>query len=206
MKLFKTDQDYLALERILAEAAGRVPTRILDYCIMPNHWHFVMWPRKDGELSAFFRWFTHTHAMRWRVAHKSVGYGPVYQGRFKSLPVQEDHHLLTLCRYVERNPVTAGLLKQAQQWRWGSLWVRETGTAEQRRLLAPWPIDRPRGWIQTVNTPLSEKELNHLAISLRRSRPYGDERWTQQAAGKLGLIHTMRGEGRPRIVQPEKEA
>ena len=119
----------------MVEAKQRVPIRILDYCVLSHDWHFVVWPEEDGELSAFFRWLAHTHAMRWRVSHRTVGFGPLYQGRFKSLPVQEDEHLLTLCRYVERNPVTAGMVTRAEQYRWGSLWVRQSGTAEQKALL-----------------------------------------------------------------------
>jgi REP element-mobilizing transposase RayT len=85
-RIFRTDADYLAMERVLAEALKRVPTRLLAYCQMPNHWHLVLWPREDGELSAFLNWLTLTHTQRWRHAHHTVGYGPVYQGRFKSFP------------------------------------------------------------------------------------------------------------------------
>jgi putative transposase len=112
MKMFRTDADFLAFERVLIEAHDRTGLPLLDYCIMSKHWHFVVLPGKDGELSAFFRWLTHTHAIRWRVAHRTVGYGHFYQGRFKSLLVEQEEHLLTLCRYVERNPVTAGLVKR----------------------------------------------------------------------------------------------
>ncbi len=105
--MFRRDGDFEALARVLAQAHERHPLRILSYCVMPSHWHFVVWPQRDGELSQFFRWLTHTHAMRWRVSHNTVGYGHLYQGRFKSFPVEEDEHLLTLCRYVERNPVAA---------------------------------------------------------------------------------------------------
>src|SRR5947209_773104 len=99
MKMFRRDADFLAFQNLIAEAVERHPLRILSYCIMGNHWHFVAWPRRDGELTAFFRWLTHTHAMRWRVAHHTVGYGHLYQGRFKSFPVQPAaEHLRAVCR------------------------------------------------------------------------------------------------------------
>ncbi len=83
------------------------------------------------------RWLSHTHAMRWHVAHRSVGRGDLYQGRFKSFPVQQDEHFLTVCRYVERNALTAGLVDRAEDWRFGSLWARlQTGTPAGT-LLAP---------------------------------------------------------------------
>ena len=125
MKIFNSDGDFQAFLRIVKEAQERVPMRILSYCIMSNHWHFVVWPKEDGELSAFFKWMTHTHVMRWRTAHQKVGLGPLYQGRFKSLPVKKDEDFLRVCRYVERNALTAGLVERAEDWRWGSLGERE---------------------------------------------------------------------------------
>ena len=98
---------------------------------------------EDGQVTDFFRRLAHTHAVRWRIAHRSVGYGHLYQGRFKSFPVQSDDHLLGLLRYVERSPVAAGLVERAQQWRWGSLWSRTRGPAEIKALLSPWPVERP---------------------------------------------------------------
>ncbi len=122
----------------------------------------------------------------------------MYQGRFKSLPVQEDGHLLTLCRYVERNPVTAEVVARAEEYRWGSLWVRRSGTAELKELLSPWPVDCPGNWLKTVNMPMTGKELERLETSMKRSRPFGDEAWTDRVVKKLGLEHTIRNEGRPK--------
>ena len=62
LRLFKKDEDYAAFEKVLLAAFERVPIRILAWCLMPNHWHFVLWPRKDGELTAFMRWLSLTHA------------------------------------------------------------------------------------------------------------------------------------------------
>src|SRR6058998_898085 len=128
MKMLRNDKDYAAFTALIGEALERHPMRILAYCVLSNHWHFVAWPRHDGELTAFFRWLTHTHAMRWRVAHHTVGYGHLYQGRFKSFPIETDPSVLTVCRYVERNALTAGLVKRAEDWQWSSLWARMHGT------------------------------------------------------------------------------
>jgi putative transposase len=168
---------------------------------MSNHWHFAVRPREDGQLSDFFRWLTHTHAMRWRVSHRTVGYGHLYQGRFKSFAVEQDEHLLTLCRYVERNALTAGAVKRAQDWRWGSLWVRARGNDRQRALLSDWPIERPRDWTKHVNAPLTRKELAAIELSLKRGRPLGTDKWVQQSVRRLKLEHTIRDEGRPRKRQ-----
>src|SRR5260370_32063674 len=113
LPLFQKDGDYAAFERVLAEAMQKNPIRLLGYCLMPNHWHFVLWPQRDGQLTAFLRWLTHTHTQRWHAHYHSAGTGHLYQGRFKSFPVQEDEHLYTVLRYVERNPVRAGVVRRA---------------------------------------------------------------------------------------------
>ena len=112
LPLFRKEADYAAFERIMIEAHALHPTRILAWCLMRNHWHFVLWPREEGEVTAFLRWLAHTHAMRWHVAHGTVGRGHLYQGRFKSFPVQEDGHVLTVCRYVERNALSARVVRR----------------------------------------------------------------------------------------------
>jgi putative transposase len=198
MKMFRRDRDFQAFERIIQEAHQRHPIRILSYCILSNHWHFVVWPQEDDQVTNFFRWLTHTHAMRWRVSHHTVGYGHLYQGRFKSFPVQTDAHLLMLCRYVERNPLAAGLIESAQRWRWGALWVRTRGEAWQKSLLSDWPVDRPRDWPQRVNDPLTPNEFDAVRTSLKRGRPLGQPSWTQRIASRLDLNHTLRSEGRPK--------
>jgi putative transposase len=204
MHMFRRDADYDAFQRIMLDAYQRHPIRILSYCVLASHWHFVVWPRKDGQLTDFFRWLTHTHAMRWRVSHHTVGYGHLYQGRFKSFPIQRDDHLLTACRYVERNPLTAGLVSRIEEWRWSSLWVRLRGDEKLRSILADPPLPFPADWIERVNRPLTRKELDRFEASLKRGRPFGNERWTSQTAARLGLQHTIRPEGRPR-KKPKEE-
>jgi putative transposase len=94
--IFHKHADYAAFERVLRQAKDNVPTRLLAYCLMPNHFHLVLWPYQDGELSGFLHWLTLTHTMRWHAHYHSSGSGPLYQGRFKSFPIQEDEHLTTV--------------------------------------------------------------------------------------------------------------
>jgi len=200
LPLFRKEEDYAAFERVLLEAYGRQPTRILAWCLMRNHWHFVVWPKRDGELTAFVRWLSHTHAMRWHVAHGTVGRGHLYQGRFKSFPVQTDAHFLTVCRYVERNALKAGVVPRAEAWRWGSLWVRRQAGKELKALLSDWPVDRPRNWLKLVNEPMPAEETGLLRTCITRNGPFGDEDWQRRTAAKLGLLHTLRPEGRPKTT------
>ena len=139
LPLFRKEADYAAFERVMLEAHKRHPTRILAWCLRRNHWHFVIWPRADGELTAFLRWLTHSHVMRWHVAHGTVGYGSLYQGLFNSFSVKRDEHFLTVCRYVERNAMTAGVIDRAEAWRWGSLWARRGHDDRLKAMLSAWP-------------------------------------------------------------------
>jgi len=198
IRLFRQDSDFAAFERIMIEAHRRVGLRLCAWCVMGNHWHFVAWPRQDGELSAFFRWLTHTHAMRWRVAHHSVGLGPLYQGRFKSFPIEADEAFLLVCRYVERNALSAGIVRRAEDWRYSSLWARTHGSAELRRIMCDWPVERPRNWTAQVNAALTPREIERVRTSIARSRPLGGAAWVQRTVKRLGLEHTIRSEGRPR--------
>ena len=201
MVMFRRDSDFEASERIMQEAHELHPIRILSYCLMSNHWHFVVWPERDGEVTDFFRWLTHTHAMRWRVSHHTVGYGHLYQGRFKSFPVARDAHLLSVCRYVERNALKAKLVERAEQWQWSSLWVRRHGTQQQKSILSAWPVERGRDWTELVNREPGEAELKAIQTSEQRGRPLGSAAWTARTVAELGLVHTVRSEGRPAKVQ-----
>src|SRR5688572_2427978 len=197
MTLFEKPADYEAFERVLDEAHLRVPLRILDYTVMPNHWHFVVWPEADTAVSEFFQWLTVTHSMRWHAHYHTSGSGHLYQGRFKSFPIQGDEHLLTVLRYVERNPVRANLARRVEDWRWGSAWRRQQG-GDGAGMLAAWPIDRPRNWLQRVNRAQSESEVAAMRRCVQRGTPYGSDLWIKRSATRLGLHSTLRPRGRPK--------
>jgi putative transposase len=201
LPLFRREADFEAFERIMIEAQQRHPIRIVAWCLMRNHWHFLLWPREEGEVTAFLRWLAHTHAMRWHVAHGTVGRGHLYQGRFKSFPIQEDEHFLTACRYVERNALTAGVVDRAEAWRWGSLWARRRGNAALKAILSDWPMERRSNWVRLVNEPMTEKEVESLRTCMARNRPYGNEAWQNERAKQMGLSHTLRSEGRPKVIR-----
>jgi REP-associated tyrosine transposase len=198
MTIFEDDGDYEAYEEVLSQAVERTQTRLLAYCVMPNHWHLVVWPREDGELSRFVGWLTLTHTQRWHAHRQSAGSGHVYQGRFKSFPIQEDEHLYSVARYVERNAMRAKLTRRAEQWRWGSLYRWLRGAADDRKLLAPWPLPRRTGWAEFVNAPQTDGELKAARQSVQRGNPFGDESWSEQTVQRLGLESTLRPRGRPK--------
>src|SRR5688572_12439974 len=200
LRLFKKEADFLAFEQVLAEAFERVPLRILGYTVMGNHWHFVVWPRKgqDDEVSEFFRWLTVTHSLRWHAHHKTIGMGHVYQGRFKSFPIEQDEHLTAVLRYVERNPLRARLVRSADAWRWGSMYRRVHGSTEERAILADSPVPLGSKWLEHVNRAQTTAELAEIRQSVVRGRPYGDADWQRKTAARMGLEHSFRPRGRPK--------
>jgi putative transposase len=198
LPLFEKPADYAAFEKILAEAHAQTKMRITAYCLMPNHWHLLLWPRKDGELSEVLRWITVTHTQRWHAHHHTAGTGPVYQGRFKSFPVQTDAHFLTVARYVERNARRAHLVSRAEDWPWSSLWRRAQTDPKFVSWLSDWPIDRPRDWVRRVNRAETAAELETLRVSVQRGRPFGEDAWVGRMAKRFGMESTLRPRGRPK--------
>ena len=203
--VFRKDGDFAAFERILSEGLDRYDVEMYAYQIMPNHWHFLLRPGQDGEMGRLLRWVTATHTMRYHAHYATSGQGHVYQGRFKSFPIQDDGHFLVACRYVERNALRAGLVDRAEDWRWGSLWRRIQQTAPEPKLLSACPVRRPENWVAHVNKPLTEKEIQAVRLCANRGRPLGDAAWIELTARKLGLESTLRSPGRPKKAIPLKK-
>ena len=196
LRIFRKDADFLAFEQILAEGIERVGMRICGYCVMGNHWHLLLWPRNDGDLSEFMHWVTLTHTQRWHRAHGAVGTGHLYQGRFKSFPVQDDSHYLTVLRYIEANPLRAGLVEDASDWLWGSFAVRRG--VESLFELSEGPLELPRNWSNLVQRSLAQPQVERIKTSINGGAPLGEPGWTQRTAAIMKLESTLRPRGRPR--------
>lgn len=196
--IFEGDQDYQLFEHTLEEAAERYDMRLLSYCLMPNHWHLVPYPKKDGDLARFMGWLTNTHTRRWHTEKDTIGQGHLYQGRYKSFLCQDDSHFLTLVRYVERNPRRANLVKKAENWRWSSAWRREHGTAKQKKLLTTWPVSQPSDYSVWLNQAQSEDEEEAIKRSIMKGNPYGGDRWMDSVVRRFRLEQTLRRAGRPK--------
>ena len=196
MQLFHKDGDFAAFEDVLAEGLSRYPVELLTYCLMGNHWHLVMRPGTPDGLARFMGWVGVTHVRRHHAHYRTTGGGHLYQGRFKSFPVQDDAHFLAVCRYVEANACRAGLVADAEEWMWSGLHARRFGS--KPFVLSDWPVDRPRNWQRRVNMTMSDASLESLRTSVNRGRPWGDPAWVEDAARRLGLQFTLRNTGRPR--------
>lgn len=200
LQIFETDRDYQAFETVLIEAKEKYPMRVLAYCLMPNHWHLVLYPERDGQIVPFMQWLSMTHTQRWHAAHHTAGSGHLYQGRYKSFPVQTDEHFLQLVQYVERNAKRAKLVERAENWPWSSLYRRESGIDTKVKLLSSWPVEPDTDYVRWVNTAQPKEEVESIRMSIIRGQPYGQLEWSATMAERFGLQSTFRGKGRPRKV------
>ncbi|MBI1917920.1 MAG: transposase [Planctomycetes bacterium] len=192
--VFHKDGDYAAFVKALADVCREVPLRPLAYCLMPNHFHLVLWPKGDTDLGRGMQWLLTTHVRRYHEHYHSSGH--VWQGRFKAFPLEQDEHLLTVLRYVERNPLRAGLVKRAEDWPWSSLHGRAAGVPKAFLSLGPMPL--PKDWLGFVNAALTDAELDRLRRSVARGTPFGADCWVRETAARLGLEASLRPRGRPR--------
>jgi putative transposase len=192
--VFHQAGDYAAFLDLIAAADKRLPIRILSYALLPNHFHLVLWPHEDGDLSRWMQWLLTSHVRRYHRHYQGTGH--IWQGRFKAFPIERDEHLLAVLRYVERNPLRAGLVERAEDWPWSSIAWRTKGM--RPRMLSKWPIPCPSNWLEHVNSAQSPAELVSLRKSVARGTPFGCEEWVERTASKLGLESTLRERGRPR--------
>ena len=198
VQIFDNDEDYKLFENILEEARERFSVKILAYCIMPNHFHLVLYPENEGDLSSFMGWITNTHTRRWHTQKGTVGQGHLYQGRYKSFICQDDNHFITLVKYVEQNALKAKLVKKAEDWKWSSAWRRENGTIKQKKLLSPWPVSKPKDYLSWLNTILQKEKEETIEKTIIKSNPYGQDYWVSKTVNNFGLEQTLRRVGRPK--------
>ena len=196
--IFTTPKDYAHFESLLLEAAELIGMRLLAYAIMPNHWHLVLYPKQDGDMNKFMHWLTTTHVRQRRAMTKSIGHGHLYQGTYKSFPIEEDQHCTTVIRYVEQNPLRAKLVKRAEEWKWGSLARRLRGGKEDKKLLSALPVRLPAHYLASVNTIFKKDDLEHIRHAIKKNAPYGKEKWVEEMVEAHDMLSTQRDGGRPR--------
>lgn len=199
LKIFKKAADFAAFEEILAQGQERFGMRICGYCIMGNHWHLLLWPENDGDLSAFMKWITVTHTNRYHAAHGTTGMGHIYKGRYKSFPVQGDASYLKVLRYIENNPLRAKLVTDAIDWQWSSCSTHaRVAQSDKPMKICKGPRPISRNWQELVNQPLTETDMDQLANAIKRGCPFGETNWTIKTATELELQPTLNPIGRPK--------
>jgi putative transposase len=191
--VFHAEGDYQAFIDLLRHASDRIPMRVLAYCLMPNHFLLALWPSHEGHLSRWMQWLLTTHVRRYHRWHNSSGH--IWQGRFKAFPIEQDEHLLTVLRYIELNPVRANLVARAEDWRWSS--ARTWRESVRGPHVETGPVARPQPWLDWVNEPMEETEVQRIRQCVNRGAPFGSATWTAVTAALLGLDASLRPIGRP---------
>jgi putative transposase len=192
--VFHKRLDYEAFLDLMAMAKERCPLKLFAYCLMPNHFHFVASPSDGDTLSSWMQWLMTTHVRRYNRHYERSGH--LWQGRFKSFPVQDDDHLLVLMRYVEGNPVRSGLVLTASDWKWSS--HGENTGALSRHLTDEAPRVLPENWTRYVDTPWTSKTLEDVRQCVNRQAPFGANGWRTEISRKFNLESTIRPKGRPK--------
>ncbi len=192
--IFHNDNDYRVFIKIMKEAKKKYPIKIFSYCLMPNHFHFVLMPIQAEALSKFMQWLMTSYVRRYHSFYQTSGH--IWQGRFKSFSIQEDVYLFNVLRYIESNPVRVGLVKSAREWPWSS--HLELINKKNFFLIDDLPLKLPCDWAQFVDNPIVEKETTELLGCIKRCSPYGAPEWKSKISKELGLESTLRPIGRPR--------
>jgi len=195
--IFHKAADYQHFEELIEEAVERIGMRVLAYVLMPNHWHLLLYPREDGDVSKFMQWLTLTHTQQYHAKTRTIGYGHLYQGRYKSFIVERDSYFLAVLKYIERNPVRGKISKTVEGWRWGSGYRRLDGTDKERKLIIQSPVSLPPRYRRWVNTAESPKELEMIRNSVNKGTPLGTMEWVRRMVERFELGLTMRKPGRP---------
>lgn len=179
--LFASPDDFGQFIGLLAWAKAQCPVRVIAYCVMPNHWHLVLWPERSNAMAAFLHRLCTTHSIRWRKSTDTVGEGHVYQHRYHAFLIESETYYFRALRYVEANPLRAGLVRSAAEWPWSSL--AERGGPD-RGILDPGPFPLPANWLDQVNASLSPEEIEDFHRRLRKraiSAPSRERRSAQTA-------------------------
>jgi putative transposase len=180
-RIFQSSQDYIDLLGALRRAGSHTGVRLHAFCLMPNHWHLVLWPDSGASISAYVQIAMNTHIRKLQARHGTSGTGHVYQGRHKNVAILTERHFCTAVRYVEANALAAALVQRAEEWPWSSLSQAEACSS----LIAPWPVPRPANWIELVNKVPSKSCLKEM---VRFARKAGREKTlTFQGAGVLSI-------------------
>ncbi len=163
--LFERARDYEDFLRMVIWAKAQCAARILAYCLMANHWHFVFWVQQQGDVSRFLHRLTTTHAKSWRRRTRTIGCGHVYQDRFHDSKIFSERYYYNVMRYVEQNAFRAGLVHASRDWQWSSLRER---LGDDRRIIEDGPVALPMGWPDLVDQHLPGADLQEIRSALQR--------------------------------------
>ncbi|MBT0653100.1 REP-associated tyrosine transposase [Geomobilimonas luticola] len=163
-RVFQKDGDYQVFLLLLGQMKSEFGIDLFSYCLMPNHFHLLVKVQNGESLSRGMQWFMTTHVRRYHRHYRTSGH--LWQGRYKNFAIQDDDHFLTVARYVEGNPVRAGLVETAADWVWSS--HRGRCGIDTDSLIAPLPVHYAGNWTEFVDTPMTGIELAKVRKKIER--------------------------------------
>jgi putative transposase len=197
--IFRSDADYIDFLQVLMEASPRFDARLIGFCCLPNGWHMLVIPRRDGDLSKLIAWITITHSARWHLKPRRAASGGLYERRFKSFPVQDDQSVLDMLRFLESHVVPH---TEDHPWRWCSAALRANADPElqQFTFLSMPPVPIPNDWSRQLRKQMEPELLAAIENCLKRGCPFGKPDWVERIAARMHLESTLRARGRPRLA------
>ncbi len=192
--VFHDKYDYERFLKLLLDSKEKYSINIYAYCLMPNHFHLVIYTHYSDNLSKALHWISSSYVRYYNKKYKISGH--LWQGRYKSFIVEQDSYLITLLKYVEANPKRAKIVKECEKYQYSSAYKRVNNIQDQ--LLGELPIDIPTDWSRYINDKEDKTDLDFIRNSIERQSPLGDELWQYNIVKKYGLESTLNPIGRPR--------
>jgi len=181
-RVFFTQEDSARYLAMVAEHCRAAGTDCWAYCLMPNHVHFILVPSHEDGLRAAL---AEPHRRYSREMNRREGWtGYLWQGRFGSFPMDE-RYLVACARYIERNPVAAGLCSEPQRWRWSSARAHLEGRDDTLVRVAPL-LERVPDWAGLIGADGSGEDRERIENHLRSGRPLGQESFLKGLEDRLG--------------------
>lgn len=182
LQTFYSGADYRAYLRLMAEAKRKAHVSIWAYCLMPNHVHYVVVPTIQGGLA---RLMQHPHRRYARRVNRRMRWeGHLWQSRFFSCPLDEEHLMATV-RYVELNPVRAGLCADPREWRWSSAHAHFRGEDDVLVDVSPM-LERVSSWGTYLNENSSVEIIETIRENVVSGRPAGNDAFVLMAEKNAG--------------------
>jgi putative transposase len=180
--VFFSDEDYVAYIQLLVTAKEQAEVEVWAYCLMPNHVHLVVTPKTEDGLRKFLG-EAHRRYTR-RINFREGWRGYLWQGRFHSF-VMDEHYLLAVVRYVELNPVRAGLCDTTSGWRWSSVHAHLSGEDDDLVTVKPM-LDRINNWSDYLGEKMDAEKWERIRKHGNTGRPLGDDDFIDVIEKKVG--------------------
>jgi putative transposase len=207
---FFAEEDYHSYLHWLQQAAADWYCAIHAYVLMTNHVHLLVTPETEAGTAKLMQSVGRRYVQYVNRSYKRTG--SLWEGRYKSSPIQAETYLLTCMRYIELNPVRAGMVQDPSQYRWTSYRHNGLGQADPR--IAPHPLylaldpehaDRQAAYRALFRSELDEAALSDIRLALSQGQPLGHDRFGDRICAAAGIRRTGRRPGRP-AGQPQQPA